>query len=56
MGQLAQGKGKIVFLADIHSVSTVGSITWGAWIKVEHDLHRNVCKMGVVHESVVVLK
>ena len=51
MGQLAPGRGKLIFLADIHNVCIAGSTTWGTWVKVEHYLHRNVCKMGVVHRK-----
>ena len=50
-GQLSQGRRKMTFLADIHTVCMAGSGTQGAWVKVEHYLHRNICKMGVVHKK-----
>ena len=51
MGQLAPGRRKIVFLADIHYVGIAGSTPRGARVKVGHYLHTNVCKMGVVHRK-----
>ena len=47
--QLSQGRRKITFLADIHTVCMAGSGTQGTWVKVEHYFHRNECKMGMVH-------
>ena len=48
MGHLAPGRRKIIFLTDIHDVGIAGTTMWGARVKVEHYLHTNVCKMGVV--------
>ena len=47
MGQLAPGRRKIEFLADVHNVCIASSTTWGTQVKVEHNLHRNVWKMGM---------
>ena len=53
MGQLAKDRRKIIFLADTHDdgIHVAGSTTGGARVKVEHYLHINVCKMGVVHRK-----
>ena len=36
-----------IFLADIHDVSIASSTTWGVWVKVEHYLYANVCKIAI---------
>ena len=56
MGQLAQERSKDKLLADIQSVSIAGATIRGMWVKEEHDLHTNVCKMGVAHKSMAVQK
>ena len=50
-GQLAPSRRKREFLADVHIVFIADFKVSGAWVKVEHDLHRNVWKMGMVHRK-----
>ena len=48
-GQLAPTRRKSKFLADVHIVCIAVFKASGAQVKVEHDLHRNAWKIGVVH-------
>ena len=41
-----QGRRKDKFLADIQNVSIAGATMWVMWVKVKHDLHTNVFKIG----------
>ena len=38
-------------MADIHNVCIASSTTRGVQVKVEHNLHRNIWEMGVVHRK-----
>ena len=40
-------------LADIHSISLAASTMQGVRIEVEHYLHINVCKMGMLYRKTV---
>ena len=50
MTQLVHGKRKVIlFIVDMYDVSIASNTVLRARDKVEHDLHINVCKVGVVH-------